>query len=55
MKLRIKELAEALEAETADVLAICAILKLPATSSISSLNIEDAKKITDYYSHKLNR
>lgn len=55
MKLRIKELAEALDADIADVLAICTILKLPSTSSISSVNIEDAKKITDYYSAKLNR
>tara|TARA_Y100001968_G_C18877024_1_gene489894 strand:+ start:247 stop:414 length:168 start_codon:yes stop_codon:yes gene_type:complete len=49
MKLRVNELAKALNADEADILAICAILKLPVNSRISSLTIENAKKITDYY------
>ena len=55
MKLRVKEIAEALDTEVSDIIAICAILKLPANSSISSLSIENAKKITDYYELKNNK
>ncbi|WP_320664780.1 translation initiation factor IF-2 N-terminal domain-containing protein [Prochlorococcus sp. MIT 1223] len=49
MKIRVKELSEALGVEIADIISICAILKLPASSSISSLSLQDAKKITDYH------
>ena len=49
MKLRVNELAEALNADESDVLAICAILQLPVNSRISSLTLENAKKVTDYY------
>tara|TARA_Y100001968_G_scaffold55982_2_gene47161 strand:- start:79 stop:237 length:159 start_codon:yes stop_codon:yes gene_type:complete len=49
MKLRVKEIAEALDADTSDILAICTILNLPVNSTISSLSIEQAKQITDYY------
>ena len=53
MKIRVNELAKVLQVDTADVIAVCAILNLPVTSRISSLTIEDAKKITDYYeTHK---
>ena len=55
MKLRVKELAEALEVDTSDILAICAILKIPAASRISSLTIEEAKQVTDYYERKGSR
>ena len=47
--LRVLELAEALDADYSDILAICAILNLTATSRISTLSFEDCKKITDYY------
>ena len=47
--LRVLELAEALEADYSDILAICAILDLTATSRLSTLSFEDCKKITDYY------
>ena len=47
--LRILELAEALGAECADILSICAILNLNATSRLSMLSFEDCKKITDYF------
>ena len=49
MKLRVKELAEALGAEIEDILAICTFLHLPASSRISSLSIQQAKQVTDYY------
>ncbi len=47
--LRVLELAEALGVETSDVIAICAILNLNATSRLSLLTFEDCKKITDYF------
>ena len=47
--LRILELSEALNAECSDLLAICAILKLKATSKLSMLSFEECKRISDYY------
>ena len=47
--LRVLEIAEALDADTSEILAICAILGLSATSRISTLSFEDCKKVTDYY------
>ena len=47
--LRVLELAEALEAEISDVISICTILNLNATSRLSMLSFEDCKKITDYF------
>ena len=56
MNLRVNELAKALDAEESDVLAICTLLKLPVTSRISSMSIENAKKVTDYYEiHKKSK
>ena len=52
-KLRIKELADALNVDCADVIATCIILKISATSPLTSLSIEDCKKITQFYD-KLN-
>jgi len=49
MKLRVNEIALALNVDVSDVIAVCTILELPVTSRISSLTIQDAKKITDYY------
>tara|TARA_B100000575_G_C22884465_1_gene515088 strand:- start:56 stop:226 length:171 start_codon:yes stop_codon:yes gene_type:complete len=50
--LRVLELAKALEADHSDILAICAVLNLTATSRLSILSFEDCKKITDYYESK---
>tara|TARA_B100000963_G_scaffold156224_1_gene135971 strand:+ start:3034 stop:3198 length:165 start_codon:yes stop_codon:yes gene_type:complete len=50
--LRVIELAEALNADTSDVLAICAILNLRATSRLSTLTFDECKKITDYFENK---
>ncbi len=47
--LRVLELAEALGTDPSDVLSICTILKLNATSRLSMINFEDCKKITDYF------
>ena len=47
--LRVLELAEALDTDYSDILAICAILNLTATTRLSTLSFEDCKKITDYY------
>jgi len=47
-KLRVKELAEALKVETSDIIAICILLKIPASSPISSLSIDQCKEIIDY-------
>ena len=47
--LRVLELAEALNAETSDVISICTILNLNATSRLSMISFEDCKKITDYF------
>tara|TARA_Y100001978_G_C23285679_1_gene242388 strand:+ start:86 stop:253 length:168 start_codon:yes stop_codon:yes gene_type:complete len=52
--LRVLELSEALSIESSDLLAVCAILKLNATSRLSMLSFEDCKKITDYYEEHIN-
>tara|TARA_B100001989_G_scaffold165387_1_gene118950 strand:- start:66 stop:230 length:165 start_codon:yes stop_codon:yes gene_type:complete len=50
--LRVIELSEALNVESSDLLAVCAILKMNATSRLSMLSFEESKKITDYYQNK---
>jgi len=50
--LRVLELSEALTVDSADILAVCAILKIKATSRLSMLSFEECKKITDYYENK---
>tara|TARA_Y100000589_G_C27138427_1_gene623574 strand:+ start:147 stop:314 length:168 start_codon:yes stop_codon:yes gene_type:complete len=52
--LRVLELSEALAIESSDILSVCAILKLNATSRLSMLSFEDCKKITDYYEENSN-
>ena len=54
MKLRVKELAEALKVNSSDILSVCAILRLPAKTNISSLSLEDCKQITDYFENLNN-
>ena len=50
--LRVMELSEALNVDTSDLLAVCAILKIKATSKLSMLSFNECKKITDYYENK---
>tara|TARA_B100000579_G_C22504027_1_gene698356 strand:- start:351 stop:527 length:177 start_codon:yes stop_codon:yes gene_type:complete len=47
-RLRIKELSEALSIDPAEIIATCTILKIPATSTLSTLSIEQCKEIIDY-------
>ena len=50
--LRVLELSEALNINSSDLIAVCAILEIKATSRISMLSFEECKKITDYYENK---
>ena len=47
--LRVLELSEALNVDSADLLAVCALLKCNASSRLSMLTFEECKLITDYY------
>tara|TARA_Y100001968_G_C19390224_1_gene735151 strand:- start:228 stop:410 length:183 start_codon:yes stop_codon:yes gene_type:complete len=51
-KLRVKELAEALGTDISDVISICSLLGIPANSPLTSLTIEQCKKVVDYYEEK---
>jgi len=50
--LRLLELSEALNVDSSDLLAVCAILKIKAASRLSMLSFEECKKITVYYEDK---
>ena len=47
-RLRVKELAGALNVSSEDIIATCILLKIPASSPISSLSIEQCKLIIDF-------
>ena len=47
--LRVLELSEAINVDSCDLLAVCTILKIKATSRLSMLSFEECKKITNYY------
>ncbi len=47
-RLRVKEVAEALKVDSPEIIATCSILKIPASSPLSSLSVEQSKKIIDY-------
>ena len=49
---RVLELSEALTVDSADLLAVCVILKIKATSRLSTISLGECKKITDYYENK---
>ena len=51
--LRVKELSEALNVDSSDLLAVCAILKFKACSRLSMLTFEECKLITDYFAKNL--
>tara|TARA_B100000579_G_scaffold390587_1_gene365163 strand:- start:211 stop:438 length:228 start_codon:yes stop_codon:yes gene_type:complete len=46
-RLRVKELAEALNVDSAEIIAICTLQKIPATSPLSSLSINQCKSIIE--------
>ncbi|WP_038652804.1 translation initiation factor IF-2 N-terminal domain-containing protein [Prochlorococcus sp. MIT 0801] len=52
-RLRVKELAEALSIDSSEIIATCTLLKIPASSPLSSLTVEQSKEIIDYI-QKLN-
>ena len=47
-RLRVKELAEALSVDSPEIIATCTLLKIPASSALSSLSVEQSKEIIDY-------
>ncbi len=47
-KLRVKELAEILYVDSPEIISTCALLKIPASSPLSILTIEQCKEIIDY-------
>ena len=47
-RLRVKELAEALGVDSPEIISTCILLKIPASSPISSLSIEQCKLIIDF-------
>ena len=47
-KLRVKELSEALNIDSSEIIAICIILKIPASSKLSILSVDQCKEIIDY-------
>ncbi len=47
-KLRVKELAEALSVDPPEIIATCILLKIPASTPLSTLSIEQSKEIIDY-------
>tara|TARA_Y100001968_G_scaffold51218_1_gene42108 strand:- start:696 stop:896 length:201 start_codon:yes stop_codon:yes gene_type:complete len=47
-KLRVKELAEAIGVDTPEIIATCTILKIPASSPLTSLSIDQCKEIIDF-------
>ena len=47
-RLRVKELAETLSVDPPEIIAACTILKIPASSPLSSLSVEQSKQIIDY-------
>ena len=51
-KLRVRELADALSVDTNEIVSTCTLLKIPASSPLSSLSVEECKKIIDYLNNE---
>tara|TARA_Y100001968_G_scaffold171986_1_gene157396 strand:+ start:194 stop:370 length:177 start_codon:yes stop_codon:yes gene_type:complete len=47
-KLRVKELALAMGVDYSEIISICALLEIPASSRLSILSIDQCKEIIDY-------
>ena len=47
-KLRVKELAEELDVDYPEIIATCTLLKIPASSQLSTLSVNQCKEIIDY-------
>ncbi len=50
--MRVLELSEQLKVDTDDLLAVCTLLEIPATSRISCLSQEQIKKLMFFYQQK---
>ena len=48
-KLRVKELAKAIGVDPPEIIATCTFLKIPASSPLSILSIEQCKEIINYF------
>ena len=55
MTIRVLELAEQLKVGTDDLLAVCTLLEIPATSRISCLSPEHIQKLMAYYQEELEK
>ena len=53
-RLRVKELAEALNVDSPEIIAACTILKIPASSPLSSLSVEQSKEVVDFIQKTIN-
>ncbi len=47
--LRVLELSQELRVDSDDLIAVCALLDIPANSRISCLADEDVQKLIEYY------
>ena len=47
-KLRVKELAKAIGVDPPEIIETCTLLKIPASSPLSILSIEQCKEIINY-------
>ena len=47
-KLRVKELAKELGKDSDEIIATCMLLKIPASSPLSVLSVDQCKQIIDY-------
>ena len=54
-RLRVKELAEALKVDCPEIIATCSLLKIPASSPLSSLSVEQSKEIIDYIQQSIDK
>ena len=47
-KLRVKELAEAMDIDCPEIIATCILLNIPASSPLTTLSVDQCKEIIDY-------
>ena len=47
-KLRVKELADALCVDSSEIIATWSLLKIPASSPLTSLTVDQCKEIIDF-------
>ena len=48
-RLRVKELAQALDVDYSEIIASCTLLNIPASSPLTSLTIDQCKKIISHF------